>query len=271
MSDEHKTQGLHLEETMVGGLPCITLTLERGKTNVMDLDTCKLMVQMLADISKNDSARVVILRGAGRCFSTGVDIEQHTVQTMPELLPAFHEIFHRLLELPAITIAAVHGFCLGGAAELALACDRVIIDSNTKIGFPEIKVGCYPPIALALLPERIGHARAMHMILSGEFVSPKTLLAWGGVDVLSDGSDVQAALDAAIAQELAAYEDKSPSMVGMVASLMHDRARAGWAKQIAHLEQHYLEQVLGHVDSNEGIEAFMQRRVPQWKKHEVGA
>ena len=108
--------------------------------------------------------RIVILRGSGRCFSTGVDIEQHTPELMPTLLPAFHEIFHRLLDLHAVTIAAVHSFCLGGAAELAFACDRVVAEETARLGFPEITVGCYPPVAIPLMARRIGQGRAAQMI-----------------------------------------------------------------------------------------------------------
>ena len=249
------------EDLVLGkSLGVVTLCINQPKTNVLDLDTCLELVEALEILAAQNRARVVILRGEGRCFSTGVDILQHNPEVMPNLLPAFHQIFDSLLSLNAVTIAAVHGYCLGGAAELAFACDRVIVEESAKIGFPEITVGCYPPVALCLLPFRTNFGAAVKMLLSGESESPEQLARWGLVDTVCASGE----LDTALSRELEGYADKSPAMLGITSSLLHQQARRGWADQIGEFEQHYLSTVLPHADASEGIDAFLNKRKPYW-------
>src|SRR6476661_1629826 len=87
------------------------------------------------------------------------------------MLAAMRAALTSLLETNAVTIAAVSGACLGGGAELASACDLVFAAEDSRIGFPEIRVACFPPAAVALLPLRVGEARAADWILSGRTVS----------------------------------------------------------------------------------------------------
>jgi enoyl-CoA hydratase/carnithine racemase len=246
--------------SVAGGLRVATLTIDHAPANVLDLDHCRQLEAGLRAIEKEGKSRVVILRGSGRFFSTGVDIKQHNPEQMPELLPAFHAVFDRLLDLQAVTIAAVHGCCLGGAAELAMACDRVIAHRETKIGFPEIRVGCYPPVAIAMLAARIGHGRAVEMILGGREIPVETLHAWGIVDRVT----TDPGLDSAIQEELALYQDKSPAVLGMAAKLLHDQARKVWGADIRSLEREYLGRLLPHPDACEGIAAFTGKRRPVW-------
>jgi len=243
-----------------GGLVVADVALDHAPVNILDMDHCRELTATLNNLREEDQARVVVLRGNGRCFSAGVDIEQHTPEKMPELLPSFHAIFEALLNLRAVTIAAVHGFCLGGAAELAFACDRVIAHPKARIGFPEIKVGCYPPVAVPMMSHRVGHGRAVEMIMSGDEVPPAKLAEWGVIDRLS-GDD----LDAAIDEELAIYRGKSPAVIGMASALLHDQARNAWGTQIAALEKEYLDVLLPHPDASEGIAAFQEKRQAIWK------
>ncbi len=117
---------VHLETTMEKGLPIATLTIENPPVNVIDLDHCHELTSCLHEIIADDRARILVIRGAGECFSAGLDIEQHTPEKMPELLPAFHEIFHNLLRVRALLIAAIHGHCLGGAALRKDLAERVM-------------------------------------------------------------------------------------------------------------------------------------------------
>ncbi len=243
------------------GMLVTTLTLDNPPVNVIDQSHCEQLSDALLKLKTEDRSRIVILRGAGRFFSSGVDIKQHTPQKMPELLPAFHDIFDHLLALNAITVAAIHGMCLGGAAELAFACDVVISDAKTQIGFPEIKVGCYPPVAVPLMMQRIGYGRTVKMLFSGDMFAASDLLSWGALDAVCEDGD----LDAAIEKELAPYMDKSPAVVGMLARLMHDKALKGWAEEIRDLERIYLSELLPHPDASEGIAAFVEKRKPQWQ------
>ncbi|MEE8143523.1 MAG: enoyl-CoA hydratase/isomerase family protein [Planctomycetota bacterium] len=257
---------IHRQDRVQDGLTDTVVTLDHAPLNVLDLHHCQELVSTLNEVRADDRTRLLVLRGAGRCFSAGVDIQQHTQELMPTLLPAFHDIFHALLGLPAITIAAVHGHCMGGAAELILACDRVVVEEDARVSFPEILVGCYPPVAIPLLVHRAGHGRAVGAICSGEEIPVSTLDLWGLVDrVVPSGG-----LDEAIEEELRRYRGKSPAVLGMTAELLHEEGRRAWGDRIPHLEEHYLERLLPHPDVAEGIRAFLEKRKPRWQSLDQG-
>lgn len=248
----------------VGTLTVTTVTIDHAPANVLDLEHVHELSSVLHQVRADDRTRILVLRGGGAVFSTGVDIGQHTPQTMPELLPAFHRLFDDLLGIPALTVAALHGRCLGGAAELAFGCDRVIAEEGTEIGLPEIKLGCFPPVAIPQLASRIGIGRASGMILSGENVPLEDLHAAGLVDRIAPAGK----LDAAVETECARYSTWSPAVVGQVAHLLHQEARRLWADRIPDIEEDYLENLLPHPDCAEGIAAFQEKRPARWKEPE---
>jgi cyclohexa-1,5-dienecarbonyl-CoA hydratase len=118
-------------------------------------------------------ARVLVVTGLPRAFSAGVSVPEHDPEpeAIERMLGAMRRALTALLEVPAVTIAAVSGACLGGGAEIAAACDLVLAAEDARIGFPEIRLACFPPGAAALLPVRIGDARAADWILTGRTVS----------------------------------------------------------------------------------------------------
>ena len=252
---------IQLSEHEEGGIQVATITLDSPPLNVLDLDECREFNSCLSQIRADDRARVVVIRGAGKSFSAGVDIREHTPELMPKLLPAFHAIFHDLLSLRAVTVAAVHGNCLGGGAEIALACDRVITEASARIAFPEIRLACYPPVALTLIPYRGGPGIATEMILGANEIEPKQLLSWRLIDRIVEPGR----LDEGIQAELKLYHGKSPAVLGMAAALLHEEACRGWGDRISHVQQEYLEVLLPHRDVQEGISAYLEKRPPVWQ------
>lgn len=113
-----------------------------------------------------------------------------------------------------------------------------------------------------MLPWRLGPGRAAEMILAGTEIPATTLSAWGAVDRLAPDA---ASLDAALTEEIALYQDKSPAVLGMAAKLLHDEAARRWGGQIDALEREYLARLLPHPDASEGIAAFGERRPPRWQ------
>lgn len=248
------------EDSRHGSLGVTTVTIDHPSRNILDLEHCRALSAELEGIRREGKSRVVVLRGAGAQFSTGVDIRQHTPDLMPTLLPAFHDVFDALLALDAITVAAVHGWCLGGGAELALACDRVLAREDARFGFPEINVGCFPPVAVPLLAARVGVGQALPLILEGKDRAARELLASGMVSSTTAGD-----LSELVEREIARYCDKSSTVVGMVARVLHVEARRAWGCRIREVEKVYLEQLLQHPDASEGVAAFLEKRPPVWR------
>jgi enoyl-CoA hydratase/carnithine racemase len=87
------------------------------------------------------------------------------------MLAAMRAVLEALVASPAVTVAAVSGACLGGGAEIAAACDLVLAAEDARIGFPEIRLACFPPGGAALRPLKVGESRAADWILTGRTVS----------------------------------------------------------------------------------------------------
>jgi cyclohexa-1,5-dienecarbonyl-CoA hydratase len=126
-------------------------------------------------------AHVLVLKGLDRAFSAGVEIADHRPEAalIDRMLAAMRKALSVLIEAPAITVASITGACLGGGAELASACDVVLAAEDARIGFPEIRVGCFPPAAAVFLAARIGEARAAEWILTGRISSGTEAAAAG--------------------------------------------------------------------------------------------
>ncbi|MFN0060281.1 MAG: enoyl-CoA hydratase/isomerase family protein [Planctomycetota bacterium] len=250
-----------LQNSRIEDIEVATLIIDHPALNILDLEHCEELCSCLQEVHADDRARLVVLRGGGRCFSAGVDITQHTPELMPTLLPKFHEVFEHLLRLRAVTIAAVHGHCLGGAAELALACDRVLSESTARIGLPEIALGCFPPVAIPFLAARIGQGRAIEMMIGGRATALDELAKLGLVHRIGAAGQ----LDQLLSEEYSMYAGKSPALLGIIAGLMHEEARRLWATRIPAVEKEYLERLLPHPDVVEGISAFLAKRSPKWQ------
>lgn len=120
-----------------------------------------------------EPARVLVLSGLPKAFSAGVDVAEHAPEpgAIDRMLAAMRGVLEALLRTPAVTLASVSGACLGGGAEIVAACDLALASEDARVGFPEVRLACFPPGGVALLPARIGEARAADWILSGRTLS----------------------------------------------------------------------------------------------------
>lgn len=251
---------IEIVQRRVGHLLVCSLTIERPPLNVIDYDHAEEFAAALRQVGRQGPT-VVIVRGGGRCFSAGVDVRQHSPEEIARLLPAFHGVIRELTALHALTVAAIHGHCLGGAAEVALACDRIIADSTTRMGFPEIDVGCYPPVALAALALRVGRGRATELITGGEALEGRDLLDSGLVDRLVPAGSLDEAIDA----ELSRWSGKSPSVLRVIAQGLHDEVNRTWVSRLDEIEATYFHRLLPLKDMREGVSAFCDKRPPVWE------
>ena len=142
------------------------LRIEIPPVNVLDVAALEELARRIAD---SPPARLLVLAGTPRAFSAGVDVAQHAPEpeAIEAMLGAMRRVLSALVDTNAVTLASVSGACLGGGAELVCACDLVLVAEDARVGFPEIRLACFPPGAAALLPLRVGEARAAEWILTG--------------------------------------------------------------------------------------------------------
>ena len=146
----------------------IAISWERPPLNVLNVELLRQLDAELSACASQTDVDVVIVRGGGdRAFSAGVDIRDHTPEKVPEMLEVVHGVIRKLMALPQVSIAAMHGLCLGGGLEVASSCDLLVASEESVFATPEILVGCYPPVAMARFASLLGYHRAAEMILTG--------------------------------------------------------------------------------------------------------
>lgn len=168
-----------------------------AKLNAMNLDWVRDLDQATKELAGDPDLRVVVIRGEGRAFCSGLDLDMMGEHGMPpDFFPLQEQAFTALERMRAIVIAQIHGHCLGGGLQLALACDIRIASENATLGLPAALEGLPPGIAAWRLPRFVGLGRALRLALSGEHVSAAEALGLGLVDhLLPDEGFADAAQD----------------------------------------------------------------------------
>jgi enoyl-CoA hydratase/carnithine racemase len=175
-----KLETMHFEKRGRVG----TLTLDRPqRLNAMNYQGA-LDLNRAAELVRDDrEVHLVLIRGAGRAFSTGIDLKQLAAGEMPV---DYYEHWDRALRIleqaEAVILCAMHGYALGGGLQLALACDIRIAAENCQLGLPAIKEGIVPGLGTFRLPRYVGLGRAKWMVLSGDNVDGRRAHEIGLVD-----------------------------------------------------------------------------------------
>src|ERR1700683_5543108 len=151
--------------------PAARIVLRHAPLNVIDILMMDELAQSLQEIEARSDVSVVVLQGEGNVFSAGANVAAHTPDNVETMLLKFHAVIRGLVASRKVTIAAVNGHCLGGGAEMAMVCDVVYTTASAQWGFPEIKLGCYPPVACTALAALVGQKRVAELILTGRTIS----------------------------------------------------------------------------------------------------
>ncbi|HEX9940618.1 MAG TPA: enoyl-CoA hydratase/isomerase family protein [Thermoanaerobaculia bacterium] len=239
-----------------------TVILNRPPLNILDIPTIARLGEVIAELAADPGLQVVFLRGAGdRAFSAGVAVQDHTRDKVVPMLESLHGTIRRLRDLDAVTVAAVQGHCLGGGMELAMSCDLVIAADDARFGQPEIEVGCFPPVASALLPPRIGAGLTLELALTGRTLTCEQAerlrlvtrrVPWGGLDEAVER----------FRSELAA---KSVPVTRLAKKAVRAGRDLPFSAALAETERIYKEELLPLEDLEEGAAAFLEKRRPMWR------
>ena len=240
-----------------------TLTFGRPPLNILDLDLLAGLDAAIANLADDRELQLLFVRGAGeKAFSAGVSVQDHTPDKLDRMLLSFHGALARLRDLEALTVALVDGHCLGGGMELALVADLVLATERSRFGQPEIALGCYPPVAAALYPQRIGSGRTLELLLTGRMFDCAEALALGFVhERLAD----RAALDDRAAALSAAIQRQSAAVTRLTKRAVRAGETRAYAPALAEAERLYLRELTATADMAEGIQAFVDKRPPVWR------
>ncbi|MCX2928348.1 enoyl-CoA hydratase/isomerase family protein [Streptomyces sp. NEAU-W12] len=241
------------------------LVLDRPKAmNAVSTEMARSLAGACAALGKDSAVRVVVLTSSHeRAFCVGADLKERNAFSDADLVrqrPVARGAYTGVLELPVPTVAAVHGFALGGGFELALSCDVIVADGTAVVGLPEVSVGVIPGGGgTQLLPRRVGAARAAELIFTARRVEAAEARELGLVDVLVEaGRDREEALSLA-----AGIAANSP--VGLRAAKRALRLGQGLDLPAGlEVEDAAWRSVAFSGDRAEGVAAFNEKRTPDW-------
>ena len=241
--------------------PVARITLTHPPHNVIDLPMMDELLAALEQIEQRTDVSITILSGSDRTFSAGVDVAAHAPDQVAAMLGKFHSVIRALIATRKVTIAAVRGNCLGGGAELALVCDMVCTTSSANWGFPEIKLACFPPVAVVALSAAVGQKRAADLILSGRTISGEEAKQIG----LANDAVADSDLDRVVNQAVARLAELSPAALAATKKALYSWDAIHFDKGLQRAEKIYLDELMQTADAHEGISAFMEKRKPVWK------
>ena len=238
------------------------IALRNPPLNVIDLAMMEELRYALAEIEAREDVCVIVVSGDGKAFSVGVDVAAHTPDKVEEMLAKFHAVIRALVATKKVTIAAVHGYCLGGGAELAMMCDMVYTTESAQWGFPEIKLGCYPPVACTALAALVGQKKAAELILTGRTTDGKEAVAIG----LANRAVAESELPASVDERVGDLRKLSPASLAVAKKASYAWDSMHFDKGLARAERIYFDELMKTEDANEGIRAFMEKREPKWSR-----
>jgi cyclohexa-1,5-dienecarbonyl-CoA hydratase len=238
------------------------IILNRAPVNILNIEMMEEINNTLKDFKTDDTLKLVTISSSMKAFSAGVDIKEHTVEKVNQMMSVFHEMFERLdaIEVPVVCI--VNGAALGGGCELVAFCDIVIASDKSTFGQPEISVGVFPPIAVLLFLKLVGIKKGTELILTGDIISSEEAKEIGLVNVVLPSEDFE--------NHVTKYLQKFTEKSGIVLKLtkkaikycLTDYYRTDLLKSVENI---YLNQLMKTDDATEGLTAFMEKRKPIWK------
>jgi cyclohexa-1,5-dienecarbonyl-CoA hydratase len=235
--------------------------LNRPPLNIIDLEMLRELNAAWSEV-EDLKAQVAVISGAGdRAFSAGVHVADHMPGKIETMIENFHQLVRRIRKSECIAIAAIHGYTLGGGSELAMICDLVLAADDTQLGQPEVSLGCYPPVAVAHLPQAIGLHKASEMILLGELMTAVEAERIGLVNKVVPREILNDTVDTYVDKLLA----KSSVVLNITKRALREGGGHDFERALDRSQELYLHELVKTEDMLEGMKAFLEKRPPSWK------
>jgi len=241
----------------------LKIVLNAPKANVLEAAMLDEILSVLDSLRTEKELKLLVFEGAGKHFSFGASVPEHTKDKAAMMLKGFHAMFFGLIGLAVPTMAIVRGQCLGGGMELALFCNIIVADSTAMFGQPEIVLGVLPPPASIMLPRKVGQAHADDLVLTGRSINAAEAHRIGLVNLLAgEGEDAWEAAGKWISAHIL---PKSASSLRIANRGVRMDFFRRIIEDLPRMEGLYLKDLMESHDANEGIAAFMEKRKAQWK------
>ncbi|WP_230970865.1 enoyl-CoA hydratase-related protein [Nitrogeniibacter aestuarii] len=240
----------------------LEITLNRPQArNALSTPLLQALVALLAQAEHDEAVRCVMLTGGEQVFAAGADLAEMARKDLQAVLVEDRpRLFAAIARFPKPVVAAVCGYALGGGCELAMLADIVIAGESAQFGQPEIRLGIIPGAGgTQRLTRTVGKSMAMKMVLSGEFISTR--------EALSSGLVAEVTPDNACLDRARALATKIAGMAPLAARLAKESVLQAFDTPLGAglaAERRNFVILAGTDDRREGIDAFLEKRTPQW-------
>jgi enoyl-CoA hydratase/carnithine racemase len=235
------------------------------KRNAFNAELIAALGDALRAAAADPDVHVVVLRGEGPMFSSGVDLREladFSAQTsmLRPFRSAWLQVANLLEEMPKATICQIHGACIGGALETALAADLRVAATDAILGLPETRIGLIPDVGgSSRLPQVVGLGRAKELIMTGKLIGGEEAERIGLVNRVAPADELEAATQTLVDELLAC----APVAVGLAKRAMDASARPALSTTLE-LEVALQEACARTEDFAEGAAAFRDKRQPEF-------
>jgi enoyl-CoA hydratase len=230
--------------------------------NALNNQLVREVMEALDAFDKEDSISSMVITGNEKAFAAGADIKEMADKNTLQMMDADHvAAFGRIRTIRKPVIAAVSGWALGAGCEVALSCDMIIASDSAKFGQPEINIGVIPGAGgTQRLVRAVGKALAMEMILNNRTLTAQEALQYGLVNrVVPVGDYLSEALK--LADEIAS---RAPLAVRAAKRMINHSYESFLAEGLAE-EKRVFYSLFNSEDQKEGMQAFVEKRKPEWK------
>jgi methylglutaconyl-CoA hydratase len=244
--------------------PQITVvTLNRPeRRNSLTIELLNELISAVKVASDQPDERVLILRGAGAAFCTGLDLKEAADQTKAHATAEMvAKTLVTLAETRLVTIAAVHGAAVAGGAGIMSACDFVVAAEKTKIGYPEVRRGLVAGLVMTFLRRQVGERNLRELVLGGELIDAERAQEIGLVNRVVPRDELM--------NEAQKFADSvlqgAPNAIVQTKRLVEELWSTSVKEDVDLALKHHM-QARESAEAREGIAAFNEKRKPNWDK-----
>lgn len=236
------------------------ITFDRPKHNVFNIEMMNEFNAMLKELADDNDLKCVVFLGEGRSWCAGVEVGDHKPDMVHDMITTFNRSFELINAIEVPIIAAVHGVCVGGGMEYAIACDIVLAGKSAKFGQPEVKLGFIPPYAAIRLPQLVGPAKAIEVCTTGRIYSADEACSIGFVSQVVDDDKFTEALDKLIGE----LKTNSPLIIRLNKRAVRENLGLDFKTSLVQVSDLFLNTLMKTEDTLEGIKSFEEKRSPDW-------
>lgn len=237
------------------------LTLNRPPLNIINIAMMREINSALEKLNAQRELKILVIRAAGKSFSAGVDVGEHTKDKVDEMIKTFHRVFLNLDGLEIPTLAVVQGSALGGGCELAGFCDIVLASEEAKFGQPEIKVGAFPPVAISYFSNFMSSKKVLELALTGDAITAREALELGLATKVCPAGELEAEARKLVEK----IKGLSASVLRLAKKSWKACNQPNFPETLGKVEKIYLKELMATRDAEEGLAAFLEKRKPRWE------